>query len=477
MRNATPIQNGTAHSPAEAPAPPWTLWGHDPVELHDRIWATRGVRVVRPGMEKTAIGSGRWYLCVPRPSDLVVLLNGTGRARRRPVRVAAMASCRTTYHEYLEYEDDRVIRSIRRLYGPNGNSRPDCVLTADRTLGQRLAREGERALSARSATIAAIPRGSDTPGAVLYDARDPDEGAAWLGAIVDQGIDPSEALLDVQRMGPSVWGSACAGVPSSARLAGPVFLGRGVTLPDAAVIVGPAVLPDGWAGSGTVGRAESVRPKHETHTPRARRRWYPISKRVFDIVVAGVLIVLAAPLMAAIALAILVEDRAPILFRQPRQTGGGREFKCLKFRTMVRNADELQEELRQQNQNKADGPQFAMDDDPRILRVGHWLRRTQLDELPQLWNVVRGEMSLVGPRPSPDHENQCCPAWREARLSVPAGITGLWQVRRRREPDTDFQEWIRYDIEYAERCCWSMDLRILLETAGLFVPGRSRAAK
>jgi lipopolysaccharide/colanic/teichoic acid biosynthesis glycosyltransferase len=129
---------------------------------------------------------------------------------------------------------------------------------------------------------------------------------------------------------------------------------------------------------------------------------------------------------------------------------------------MVHNAAEMAKKLREENQ--ADGPQFFIEKDPRVTRTGAWLRRFHLDELPQLWNVLRGQMSLVGPRPSPDEENQYCPAWRDARLSVRPGITGLWQLKRTRVEGSDFQEWIRYDIEYVRSASFWLDVRICLLT-------------
>jgi lipopolysaccharide/colanic/teichoic acid biosynthesis glycosyltransferase len=129
---------------------------------------------------------------------------------------------------------------------------------------------------------------------------------------------------------------------------------------------------------------------------------------------------------------------------------------------MAQNSESLVAQL--QSINKADGPQVFIENDPRVTRLGSVLRRLHIDELPQLWNVVRGEMSLVGPRPSPDRENQFCPAWREMRLSVRPGITGLWQVRRTRAEGEDFQEWIRYDIEYVRTASFLLDLKILVAT-------------
>jgi lipopolysaccharide/colanic/teichoic acid biosynthesis glycosyltransferase len=129
---------------------------------------------------------------------------------------------------------------------------------------------------------------------------------------------------------------------------------------------------------------------------------------------------------------------------------------------MRKNAELMKDELARMNQ--ADGPQFFIENDPRVLKVGKVLRKLQLDELPQFINVLLGHMSVVGPRPSPDKENQYCPAWREARLSVRPGVTGLWQVRRTRAPETDFQEWIRYDLEYVQRQSFRLDMWIIWTT-------------
>ena len=161
-------------------------------------------------------------------------------------------------------------------------------------------------------------------------------------------------------------------------------------------------------------------------------------------------------------MAIAIEDGLPIFFVHRRETLEGREFPCLKFRSMRRDAERMKAGLR--CRNRADGPQFFVDRDPRLTRVGRLLRRFRVDEWPQFFNVLAGHMSLVGPRPSPFAENQFCPAWRQARLSVRPGITGLWQVSRTRAAGADFQEWIRYDVEYVERASLWLDLRILART-------------
>jgi lipopolysaccharide/colanic/teichoic acid biosynthesis glycosyltransferase len=129
---------------------------------------------------------------------------------------------------------------------------------------------------------------------------------------------------------------------------------------------------------------------------------------------------------------------------------------------MRRDAEQIKQQL--QAQNQVDGPQFFIRNDPRLTRVGKLLRQHNLDELPQFFNVLLGDMSVVGPRPSPYKENQYCPAWREARLSVRPGITGLWQIRRTRRAGADFQEWIKYDLEYVQRWGWKMEVAIILKT-------------
>ena len=176
---------------------------------------------------------------------------------------------------------------------------------------------------------------------------------------------------------------------------------------------------------------------------------------------------LTLPLYPLVMLAIWLEDGRPFFFGHPRETRGGREFRCIKFRSMRKDAEQIKAQLRAANQ--ADGPQFYMKQDPRLTRVGRFIRRTNIDELPQFLNVLRGDMSVVGPRPSPRSENQYSPAWREARLSVRAGVTGLWQVRRTRKPGMDFQEWIRYDLEYVQRQSWALDMSIIFRTLRMFL--------
>lgn len=183
-------------------------------------------------------------------------------------------------------------------------------------------------------------------------------------------------------------------------------------------------------------------------------------KRALDVVVAATALLLLSPLLALIALAILLDDRRPVLFVQLRAGQGGRLFAFRKFRTMVDGAEgRLNEVL---GLNQIQGPGFQIDHDPRLTRIGGFLRRTSLDELPQLWNVLVGEMSLVGPRPAPMCEVLAYEGWHRRRLSVKPGITGLAQVRARRYRQFDEKAYL--DAEYIERWSLRLDLSILFWT-------------
>jgi lipopolysaccharide/colanic/teichoic acid biosynthesis glycosyltransferase len=185
-------------------------------------------------------------------------------------------------------------------------------------------------------------------------------------------------------------------------------------------------------------------------------------KTALDVAAAAAGLVALAPLLVAIAALVKLGSKGSVLYADRREGRGGRVFRCLKFRTMCAGADALQRGLLASNQ--VDGPQFKMAADPRITRLGSWLRRLNLDELPQLVNVVRREMSLVGPRPSPFRENQICIPWRDGRLSVRPGITGLWQVCRNRRDEGDFHQWIHYDLLYVRHMSLAVDLKILAAT-------------
>ena len=191
-------------------------------------------------------------------------------------------------------------------------------------------------------------------------------------------------------------------------------------------------------------------------------------KRLIDITVSLAALILLAPLFALVALAIRLDSPGPVFFVQRRVGLGGRQFNFYKFRTMVEDAERLQPAL--EHLNEADGPVFKIRDDPRVTRVGRWVRRASLDELPQLINVLKGDMSLVGPRPLPlrDVARMDVPAHRR-RFSVKPGITCLWQIQGR-EPR--FEDWIRTDMAYIDNWSLGLDFKILARTIPAVLSGR-----
>lgn len=189
------------------------------------------------------------------------------------------------------------------------------------------------------------------------------------------------------------------------------------------------------------------------------RRRYFFAKRAFDLGVCFCLLPVIFPLLLLCAAVVRIESRGAILFRQPRTGRGGHRFKMFKFRTMVQNAEELKKELSHLNQ--LNWPDFKIADDPRITRVGSFLRKTSLDELPQILNVIKGDMSLVGPRPT-SFDVATYTLWHTERLEVLPGITGIWQVSGR--SDVDFADRVRMDCEYIRKQSIGLDLKILFQT-------------
>lgn len=186
---------------------------------------------------------------------------------------------------------------------------------------------------------------------------------------------------------------------------------------------------------------------------------YATSKRVFDLLVCLAALPVLLPLACVIAVAVVISSRGPVFFRQSRTGLDGRKFTMYKFRTMVQNATQLKSQLL--GDVVSNGPDFKMLNDPRVTRVGVFLRKTSLDELPQLWNVIRGDMSLVGPRPT-SFGSETYTLWQTERLEVKPGLTGLWQIEKR--GDLDFDERVRLDIAYLRNRSLRLDLWILLRT-------------
>jgi lipopolysaccharide/colanic/teichoic acid biosynthesis glycosyltransferase len=342
-------------------------------------------------------------------------------------------------------------------------------------------------------------------GGMILDLYREDEFLCFASHVLDRYFKDDASQISKSRyvmIAPS-------NTPAS-RCFGSIMMGSNVHIADKSIIVGPVLLDDNVKiGNAAVVRNSIIGPGCEIppngvvenrvllksppaldstrHSSRRRtflleREWADFSdkeklryktwsqftyarffKRAADIIFASIVLILFAPVFPIIALAIRCNSSGPVFFRDRRQGRYGKEFYCLKFRSMKIDAAQNQKRLRIVNQ--VDGPQFKLVHDPRITPVGRFLRDTCIDEIPQFINVLLGQMSVVGPRPSPRFENALCAYWRDARLSVRPGITGFWQVCRTRTEGQDFQEWIYYDTEYVKKVSFWLDVWICVKTA------------
>ena len=210
------------------------------------------------------------------------------------------------------------------------------------------------------------------------------------------------------------------------------------------------VLPDLLSGKGPVHGVEVLVMKR-----------MPVWKRCIDIAGAAVGLVLLSPLFFVVALGIKLTSPGPIIFKQQRSGRAGKPFWLYKFRSMVTDAEEKKQELLELNEQ--DGPAFKMERDPRVTAIGRFLRATTVDELPQLWNVLKGDMSLVGPRPLPCGESDECEGWQRRRLDVTPGLTCFWQVKDERTK-IPFVDWVRMDLKYVKSRSPKLDLSLITET-------------
>lgn len=236
---------------------------------------------------------------------------------------------------------------------------------------------------------------------------------------------------------------------------------------DVGVIVVPAVSE--ISGDRIRMRPVAGLPLVHMDLPRSRKALKK-GKRLFDIIASATLLLMLAPVLAVVALAVRLGDGGDVIFRQQRVGRTGERFEFLKFRSMVADAEARRAELEQQARDRGNDVLFKMSDDPRITRVGKFLRRYSLDELPQLWNVLRGDMSLVGPRPALPREVRAYDEDARRRLAVRPGITGLWQVSGR--SDLSWDDTVRLDLFYVDNWSFMQDLLILVRTARAVLASR-----
>ncbi len=465
------ITDTTDHA-ADVNAVP-TVWGLTPLQLHDRFWAARGVQVIRQGEQPELVDGAELFLLMDPRSMAIFrlrpLIDPLSWLKPRVLWVRLHDNRERGYREIAVSDDSDNFIRFHRTYSGSDSSLARVALTPHSEIAhmwQNAAdpRSGWRQLRhhvSRSQTHTMPISGR------VYDRSSDWETTRFVRDLVQYWKRPDAIIDRVRKVTTGVWCDIDSDMNKSTRFVGSVWVGAGRRFKSDDSVVGPAVVWDDPKARPDVGNIDwsELEPLELLERSKRRRQRPPhalIAKRLFDILFATIGLLLVLPFFPFVMLAIYLEDGRPFFFAHRRETKGGRRFYCLKFRSMLVDADRIKIDLAQVNQ--ADGPQFFMDDDPRLTRVGKFIRKYHIDELPQFFNVIIGDMSAVGPRPSPRKENQFCPPWREARLSVKPGLTGLWQVRRTRAKGLDFQEWIRYDIEYVEKASFRLDMKIIWKT-------------
>ena len=462
-----------------------TVWGMDAMQLHEQFWASNGVQVVRSGDAARIDPAASMYLLLD--PTLLVLFDIERAVDRIAWKSADVVYVRLSDSRERQFRERVVtsdigdfVRFDRYYEGGPFSKMARILLTRDAKLAAIWQVAPEPALAAKAIQLV-VPRQErlfSSASGQLFDANETNE-EAFATEVLRVWKTPQATFDNAKELSPGVWAHSDAQIHPTVRLVGPVWIGAGRQLERDAIVVGPIVL---WDEPDQRPKVPPIQLKSRSTTngfvERKRHslpRLYRFVKRTFDIAVALFAITLTLPLYPFIIAAIWLEDGRPFFFGHRRETIGGGKFLCLKFRSMRKDAEKAKIQLAAKN--GIDGPQFFMKKDPRLTRAGAFLRKRQLDELPQFFNVLLGHMSIVGPRPSPYKENQYCPPWREARLSVRPGITGLWQIKRTRSEGTDFQEWINYDLEYVRNMGLMFDCEILVRTALMFVGRMTGKAK
>jgi len=452
-----------------------TIWGLEPLGLHTRFWAAHGVQVVRQGEPSQIVKHAELFLltdprslCLFKLAPIMDALNWIGPT------VMFVRLHDTREHGYRERAltdpSDRFVK-FERLYD-TADRLARIVITPYREVAQLWQSApdpltGWRRLRRFTPRIERVTLSIDGR---VYDRTSDREFAQFTHDLIRDWKRPDATIDRARQLEGQSWRDPAATIAADARLIGPVWVGAGRSLEPGTTVIGPAVV---WDAPGACPKAEDIEwqsiepmaPPEDIAAPMQN----PVDlafKRAFDIICSLIALAFVVPIFPIIMIWIWFEDGRPFFYGHKRETVGPREFRCWKLRSMVNNSDALTGKLIAEGKNRGDGGRVDIDpdNDPRLLKIGRLIRKYNIDELPQFLNVLLGDMSIVGPRPSPFKENQYCPAWREARLSVRPGITGLWQIRRTRRAGHDFQEWIKYDIEYVEKRSFWFDLVIIWKT-------------
>lgn len=220
----------------------------------------------------------------------------------------------------------------------------------------------------------------------------------------------------------------------------------------------------------TVRQKENPAQQQEkTYTPPKEKPVYDVCKRIFDIVMSTIALILLSPVFLVVAIAIKAQDGGNAIYKQVRLTKGGKEFCMYKFRSMCMNAEAMLDDL--MDQNEMDGPAFKMENDPRITKVGHFIRKTSIDELPQLLNILKGDMSIIGPRPPIPREVEQYTSYQMHRLDVKTGLACYHEVSGRSD-NPSFDEWVEADLKYIRERSMLTDLKIIFLTIKVVLTGK-----
>lgn len=463
VTTVTPVSSGTQ-----------TIWGLDPIQLHSYYWASFGVQVVRQGEPSQIVPHAELYL-LTAPNILPMfklksVINTLEWVEPHLLTIRLHDTREKPYKErVISDESDRFLK-FERLYDASSGRQTRVILTPEKELAE-LWMAAPDPITGYRRLRRFVPKQDRMVlrlNGKTFDRASDEEIAAFLSELVREWQRPDATISRAKHHDSNgVWIDPDSYIAAGARLLGNVWIGAGRKINPDEVIVGPTVMwddPSSRPAPPVIDwmTIEPTEPPRDINVQPAATNRYLIAKRLMDIILSIFALIITLPFFPIIMLAIWIEDGRPFFFGHLRETRGGREFRCWKFRSMKNGAEKMKDLIARLNQ--VDGPQIYIENDPRITRVGRFLRKYNLDEFPQFWNVLKGDMSIVGPRPSPRKENQYCPAWREARLSVRPGITGLWQTRRTRNKGSDFQEWIKYDIEYVENMSMSLDLKIIYKT-------------
>lgn len=474
---------------APEPTTPPRIWGLSAGHFHGAYWRARGVQCVRRGRRQPWQPGVELFLLVEPDQlvmfDLAELSDRLTWHHAVITRVRLIDQDDEEYSEQVIADDDGFVQRIERRYRPRFQGSTRVIITRSRRVAKlwmaaRNRREGWDRVR-RSVPWAKVDhfkcRGRS------FSAGNAQQDRLFLDEVIEAWPDPGRSISGIVEIEPRVWGHEALPQDSQSRTVriGPVWLGFGSEDERRTCLIGPAWIADRPGRTPRSDDAPAIREidqvelaertRQERQSPSGPGVTYAVAKRLTDLVFSATALLCLSPIMLVVAAMILMQDGWPIFFGHRRQGKDGKPFRCWKFRTMHRNAEQMARQL--EEYNVCDGPQVFIQDDPRVTRIGRFLRDKHMDEVPQFFNVLLGQMSVVGPRPSPADENQYCPAWRDVRLSVRPGITGLWQLNRTREKGEDFQEWIRYDIEYVNRASYWFDLRIMIATAWAILFGRS----